>query len=152
LIAVKHPSLVGNRASSPVATPQATEAEQLEVLKEQVRADIGDPFNGIIGISTLDIEAKKRTVPGYKQAFDAVQTESVEDGYKQGARHEVVKAEPPAEIKSFAHLLNTHIAQNGVPRANAGFYTLKIGDKSYEYPFAKFNEMSNAAVEFGLVR
>jgi hypothetical protein len=143
-VRAKHPCLVPK--VKPATASQPSEAEKFEALKSQVMADIENP-----NTSSVEIARKKRQIPGYKQAWDAVQTDAINKGYGLNP-NAPAKAEAPSEIRQFAHLLNSHIGTNGVPRPAQGFVTLIVGDKRYEYAFSEFREKSNLAAQFGLIR
>jgi hypothetical protein len=73
----------------------------------------------------------------------------------------------PDVVAQFAHMLNETIRESGVPKLKGGFYYLEVGGgqtvdakgnsfktkgKTYEYPYAKFQELFNAANSRGLIR
>jgi hypothetical protein len=153
LVKIKHPCLTPKNKPAPCGQGQ-TEAEKRDALRAEVLADIGDPFNGVVGISTLGIKRKKQTVPGYAAAFDAVQAELVEDGYKQGPRHEVTKPDASSDLKQFAHMLNSHISVHGTPKPVGGYYFIQPegSAKKYEYKFNEFQELIGQADAAGLLR
>jgi hypothetical protein len=128
-----------------------TEDEQFAALMAQVRNDIGDIRNNQPGISSTEIEEKKNMSREYRRAFEYVMQSSVAAGFGK-TLEQPAKPNAPSEIIQFARLLNDEIQVRGVPRPSAGFYTLRAGGKEYRYDIAKFQELSDSAVKFELVR
>ncbi len=104
---------------------------------EQVRADIDNRT-----LSSETIRQKRHASRDYDRAFTQAMSPAAR----------AAKPTAPSEIIQFAHLLNDEIQTRGVPRPSAGFYTLRAGGKEYRYDIAKFQELSDSAVKFELVR
>jgi hypothetical protein len=146
LIRTKHSCLTLKSQYRLAATPQPTETERFDALKDQVRSDIDSS-----AVSSRDIESKKRD-PNYKRAFDEIQVESVNRGYGIDP-NAAPKAEAPAEIAKFAELLRLHFRDGGsVPRVQGGYFTLIVNGKRYDYKHAEFQELMEKAAAFDLVR
>jgi hypothetical protein len=121
---------------APIIKREPTEAEQHAALVEQIGRDMEDPT-----VPSVTITARRKSSVAYEKAFqDANTPESAPP-----------KPEAPSEVKSFAHLLNAVIAEQGVPKPAAGFYTLEVSGKKYKYPVARFRELADAAAAHGLI-
>jgi hypothetical protein len=126
-------------APKPQATKRApTEDELFADLVVEAKRDIFDDT-----MSTVAINEKRQNRLQYERAWRVAMTETVP---------QPAKPEAPAEVKSFAHLLNEHIGRHGVPRPAAGFVTVIAGSRDYKYPLSEFRRLSDSAAEHGLIQ
>lgn len=72
----------------------------------------------------------------------------------QPAPAPTVKPEAPGDIKQFAFMVNSTVMTYGARqiKPKGGLVTLKLNDKSYEYPLNDFNEKLATAISFNLIR
>jgi hypothetical protein len=122
-----------------------TEDEKFASLVAQAQRDIADP-----SMSTVHINLKKQDFQ-YRKAFEYALAQSTAAGFGKTLTP-APKLEAPSDVRQFAHLLNDEIQARGVPRPAAGYFTIRADGREYKYPIQEFNQLSDEAVKFGLVR